>query len=170
MAGDAAFPEGGVLEQEGPGLFPMTGGARFVQTGHGQAPGRLEKVGAVRVVALDAIHLSVNDRMMMGHVEFSQGVLMALETGGGIPAWIHDELPRPSALDMFAAGAVARFAPGPSGPPQILLVKEPVRAGRKNGGDFGVAIGASGIANQGGSLDLGREKRGLRGGGARAEE
>ena len=64
----------------------------------------------MRIVALNAIHLAFQDGMVLGKLEFGLGVEVALETGGGVPAGIDDEVgPGRARGDVFAGRAMARF-------------------------------------------------------------
>ena len=66
VADGATFAQGRMSKDKGPGLVAMTLGATFIRAGHGQATGRFEGVSAVRVMALDAIHVAFHDRVMLG--------------------------------------------------------------------------------------------------------
>ena len=110
VANRAAFAQRGVLEDERPGLLAMTLAAGFVLARHSQASSGLQDVHPMRIMALDAIHLSFKDRMMLGKVELRARFLMALETGFGVLARIQDKFLRTAATghrDVLAARAVA---------------------------------------------------------------
>src|SRR5580765_7621399 len=110
VANRAAFPHRGVLEDERPGLLAMRLAAGFILARHSQASSGLQDVHPMRVMALDAIHLSFKDRMMLGKVELRARFLMALETGFGVFARIQDKFLRAAATrhrDVLAARAVA---------------------------------------------------------------
>lgn len=79
MAAGAAFAQRLVLEHERPGLLAVAGGALVVQARHGQvsAPRRLETLAPMRVVALDAVHLPLRNRMMLRQPELQLDVEMA---------------------------------------------------------------------------------------------
>ena len=81
VAGRAAFAQGGMLEDKRPRLLAMALGAGFVGLRHGQAARRLENVLAVRVVALDAVHVAFDDGMMHGQLKFRVRRQMAAEAG-----------------------------------------------------------------------------------------
>lgn len=66
VTGGTTFAERGMFENDRLGLLAMALGARFIQARHGQTPGGLHDVLAMRVVALDAIHFPFDDRMMLG--------------------------------------------------------------------------------------------------------
>src|SRR6185437_9100336 len=118
VANGAAFAQGGMFENEGPGLLAMAGGAVFIHASHGQAAGRFHDVHSVRVVALDATHFAFNDRVMLWKMELRPGFLVAPETGFGILSRVDDEFFQAAASghgDVFASGAVAGFAAAQAG-------------------------------------------------------
>ena len=111
MTGYATFAQGFVFVQHRLALFPVAGGARLVQSRHRQRARRFQNVTPMWIVALHAIHLPLDHRMMLGQVEFCVNFQVALETGRGIFAWIDNEFAAsPAALNVFAAGSVTRFA------------------------------------------------------------
>jgi len=66
----------------------------------------------MRVVALCAIHLLLQHRVMLRQVELGLDVGMTPKTGGRFFAGINDELPAPAAdLDVTAPRSVARLHP-----------------------------------------------------------
>lgn len=157
MASQAAFTQRFVFVDKGPGLFPVALPARLVQPGHGQPSGRLEDVPPVRIVALDAVHVLLDDRMMMGQLELGVRIQVALKARGGIFTRIHDELAAAAAgRHVPAARAVARFAAGHTRPFRIVFIKPAVRAARKTSGNVRVAIYAGGVPNKGGAFDVRR--------------
>jgi len=154
VAGDTAFAQGFVFKRKGSRLFPVAGRARFVQARHGKSARGLEGVPSMRVVALHATHLSLDDRMMIRQVHLRFHVDVALKTGGGIPAGIDDEFSTASACrDVFASRTVAGFAPRRTGSESVVSVKQAVWAGRENPRDCFVAVDASGISREAGSCD-----------------
>jgi len=69
-------------------------------------------VHAVRVMALDAVHLALDDRVVLRQVEFRVGIQVALKGRRRGPCGIDDEFAASAAYhDVFAGGAVAGFAP-----------------------------------------------------------
>lgn len=155
MAHRAAFAQGRVLENERAGLLPVTLSARFVGTRQRQPPGRLEDVQAVRIVALNAVHFLLEDRVMLRQMELGFDRPMTLKTGCGILAGINDELATPPAAgDVQAPGTVAGFAPGLAGRPGVLQPDSGMGARRKNAGNIGVAFGTGMIADKFCACDL----------------
>ena len=64
----------------------------------------------MRIVALDAVHLSFHDRMVLRQGKFSMGFQMALKTGVWILPGIHNEFSTaPTDLNVFAARTVTGF-------------------------------------------------------------
>lgn len=84
VANGAAFAHCRVLEDDWPGLLPVTLGAALVQACHRQPTRWFHNVHPVRIVALDAIHFALNDGMMLWEMEFRPGFRMTLETSFGI--------------------------------------------------------------------------------------
>jgi hypothetical protein len=166
MADGAAFPERLVFEGKGPRLFAMALRAAVIQAGHGQPAGGSMNVRAVRVVALDAIHLALDHRMVMRQAELRVGVEMALETGGRIPARVDDKLAASAARgDVPAAGPVARLASGGHGLLEIIPIETSVRAGRKVSGDVCVAFRAGAVSDKRGACNVrGDHDRAFQGG------
>ncbi len=118
VADDASFTEGGVFKDDGACFFAVAIGAGFVLPCHSQASRRFHDVHSVWIVAIDAVHLSFEHGVMLGKMKFGLRFLMTLETGFGVFARIDDEFvraPTPGRRDVFAAGAVARFAPALAG-------------------------------------------------------
>ena len=66
MAGRATFPQRRMLEDKRPRLLAMAFSAGLVELRHSQPLFRFEDVFAVRVVALDTIHVAFDNRMMNG--------------------------------------------------------------------------------------------------------
>ena len=163
VANGATFAQSFVFENKWARLFAVTGGAILVQPRHGQSAGRLEDVSAMRVMTLDAIHAAFNDWVMLRQIEFSMGLQMTLETGRRIFSRVDDEFAASAAgLEVFAAGAVAGFAPGLSGEPRLSNVHSGVRTGGKHPGDVGVAIKAGFIADVSCARDFRRGDDGAR--------
>ena len=107
----AAFAHGFVLEDEGLGLVAMTLGAGLVEASHRKTGGGFHDVGAVRVMALNAIHFAFKHGMMLRQVEFGVGFEMAIQTTRRVFAGVENKFPPPTAAgDVLAAGAVACFA------------------------------------------------------------
>jgi hypothetical protein len=108
----ATFPQRLMLEYKWPRLLAMTLGAILVQPRHRQS-GRqsgwrgtrsLEYVSAMRIVALNAIHMTFQHQMVLRHSKFRLRLQMALKTSGRIFSWIHNEFAPPAAcFDMLAA-------------------------------------------------------------------
>jgi hypothetical protein len=108
MASRAAFAQRWMLKDEGPGLFAVALGAGFIQARHRQATGRFEDVAAMGIVALDAVHLLLQNRVVLGELEFRLFLAMALEAGGRVFPGVADKLAPPAAArHVEARGSVA---------------------------------------------------------------
>ena len=104
----AALAERFVLEDKWPRLFPMTLRAILIQSRHRQTACRFENVATMGIMALDAIHMAFDYRMMLRQPKFGFGLQMALKARRGIFSRIHDELATTAArFDVFASGTVA---------------------------------------------------------------
>jgi hypothetical protein len=66
VAHGAALSQRLMLENERAGLFPMTLSTASIKPCHGQPTCRFENVYPVRIMALDAIHTALQDRVMLG--------------------------------------------------------------------------------------------------------
>jgi len=113
VANGAAFPHRGMLKNPGSSFFTVTSGATLVQASHREAAFRLHNIRAVRIVALDAIHLALQYRVMLGKMKFRAGFLMALEAGFGIFTRIDDEFFETTAAchgDVLASRTVTGLA------------------------------------------------------------
>lgn len=155
---EATLAQSRMLEDERAGLGAMTLGAGLVQTCHRQPAGRFHDVAPVWVVALDAIQLPFEHRVMLRQVKLRVNIDVTTETRLGIAAGIDDELAATTAdLDMPAAGAMTRFTTRFARHLQMFPVAAPVGADRKNPGDIGMTLVAGLIADVAGSFDLERD-------------
>ena len=141
MAHGAAFSHRFVLENKWPGLLAVTLGAVLVKPRHGQAAGWFENVAAVRIVALDAIHASFDNRMMLGQVKLGVGLQMTLKTSGRIFAGIDNELAASApGRDVFAARPVTGLASGLAGHFGVWKIEASVGANGEPTSNVGMAI------------------------------
>lgn len=170
MANDAAFAQRGVLEDERPRLLAVALGAGLVVAGERQAALGFHDVHAVRVMALDAVHLAFEDGVMLRKIELRVCLEMAGETGLRIAAGIDNELVG-GIGDVFAARAVAGFATLFADQAGLFQVQARVRAGGKGAGDGCVTVGTDAVADKGGALDgrRGHDGAGKRGAGVEQE-
>lgn len=107
----ASLPQRFVLVNHHFRLLAMALRAAFILPGKRQAACRFENVRAMRVMALDTIHLPFENRMMLRQFKFGVGIDMALETSVRILAWVHNEnTSATSCLDVFAARTVTGLA------------------------------------------------------------
>jgi hypothetical protein len=147
VTGDAAFPQGWMLEDERAGLRPMTLRAALVEPGHGQSARWFEDVAPVRIVALNAIHPAFHQRMMVRGLEFAPHFQVALQAGLRIFAGVNDELGSAARRNVFAAGSVTRFTPGIALLAQTGQMDAGMGAGRKALNNGRVTIQASFVAD-----------------------
>ena len=165
VAGRASLAHGRVLKDKGPGLLPMALGARFIPACHRQATGRFEDVVAMGIVTLRAVHLFLQDRVVLGEVKFRLFLAMAFETGGGVFARIDDEFASPAtARHMQARGSVARFAARLPERADVFELDSGVGAGRKDTGNAFMALDTTLVADERRAWDGGWRKALSRGG------
>lgn len=107
VTGDATVAQRFMLKNERTALLAVTLRAALVEARHGQAAGRLHNVVPVGIMALDAVHDSFNDWMMLRKFELRMNIQMALKTGTGIFTRIHDEPAAPADADVLAGRSVA---------------------------------------------------------------
>lgn len=160
MANSATLPHSGVFKNERSRLFAMALGAALIQTRHGQAAGRFHDVHAVRIVAIDAIHLAFEHRVMLWEMELGAYFLMALEAGFGVFAGIDDEFFRTITADhgdVLAARAVAGFTAALAGHVGNFRAEARMRTGGEDTGNVRMAVEARLVANVSGALDLKRD-------------
>jgi len=144
----APFSEGFVFENKWPRLLPMALRAVLIQPRHRQPARWFENVAAVRVVALDAVHVTFNHWMMLRHAEFRFRLQMALKTRSWVFSRVHDELtPSATRLDVLASGAVAGFAACLAAESGVVDVDTSVGTGGKNSGNVRMTIGAGAISD-----------------------
>ena len=160
VAHRAAFPERFVLEDERLGLFAMTLGARFVEARHRQPAGGFQHVMSVRIVALRAIHLPFDYRMMLGQVELRVGLQMTLKTRRRVLAGVDDKFAATaSGFDVLAARAVAGFATVIALAGRAVKTQPRMRIGGKAARVIRVTFEAGLIAGERGAGDGGRRER-----------
>jgi hypothetical protein len=171
MAGRAAFPQCRMLKDKGPGLLAMALGTGFIQACHHQAASRFEDVAAMGIVALDAVHLFLQNRVVLGKLEFRLFLAMALEARGRVFPGIDDEFASPAAsCHVQACGSVARFAARLPDCASVFQVNPSMGAGGKAAGDAAMAIRASLIADETRPWNSGRRGDGSRSHGARIDQ
>jgi hypothetical protein len=155
VANGAAFAQCGMFKYKRSGLFPMALCARFVQTRHCQSSCRFHDVQAVRIVALRAVHLPFENRVMLREMELGVNIQMALKTRLGILSGIDDELfpSCPANGDMFTPWPVTRFASARARHCPIVTVKSGMRTCGKCSRNVCMAIGARFVADESRPLD-----------------
>ena len=150
VANGAALPQRLVLENKRTGLFPVALSAALVQARHSQPAGWFEDIAPVRVVALGAVQVPFQHRVMLGQVELRLDGPVALETGCRVLAGIHDELsPASAARDVQTAGAMAGLATGLARGTGSVEPNAGVGAAREDPRDICVALRARFVADEG---------------------
>lgn len=108
MASGATFTQCLVFEDKAPRLIAMALGALLVFARHAQSASRFHDVKAMRVVALHAIHVAFNHRMVLRQFELGMHFHVATETGLRIASGVNDELAASATRsNVLAAGAMA---------------------------------------------------------------
>lgn len=143
----AAFAQGFVLKDKWTGLVLVTLGAALILSSHCQAAFGFENVTAVRVVAVDAIHVTFDDRVMLRQIELALDIEMALKTAVRFFPRVDNESGAAAGTDMFAAGTMAGFAAAHAGHGRISNMQAGVRAGWKFADNFCMTIGAGLVAD-----------------------
>lgn len=122
---------------------------------------RLENVGSVRIVALNAIHPLFQHRMVVRQSELGVHMDMTSETGLWFPARVDNKFAASApGLHVQAAWSVARFATGRLGSRGVFEMDTRMRARWKDAGDVGMAIDAGFIPNKSCSLNHRRRHHG----------
>jgi hypothetical protein len=111
VADRAAFEHGIVLEEEGALLRGMALRARLVLVLE-VCPCVYDDMASMRIMAVTARYVTVEDLMRMREMELAAFVEMALEAGLGRPVWIDDRASGAAGVDVGRAGTVARLATG----------------------------------------------------------
>src|SRR4051812_31969684 len=91
MADRASFSQRLMFENKWPRLLAMTLTATFILSRHRKAALWLQDVLAMRIVALDAIHVPFVDRMMLWQAKLSLNLQMAIVASRWILPWVDDE-------------------------------------------------------------------------------
>lgn len=147
VADRAAFAHRFMLENKRARLGHVALRATLILPRHGQAALRFEDVTAVRVVAIHAIHVAFDDRMMLRQVKFRLYVQMTLKTGLRFFTGVDDEAGLAAGMDMLAARAVAGLATALAGHRRIFNMQARVRASREFSDNIRMAIGAGPVAD-----------------------
>jgi hypothetical protein len=127
----------------------------------------------VRVVALDAVHAAFQDWMVLGKMELSLEIQVALKTSRRVFARIDDEsfaAAQASRGDMLAAGTVTGFASALAGHRRTFRMNPRVRAGRKPSHNVRMTIRARLVADEMRAGDFQRRNHLGRGRGTRNDQ
>jgi hypothetical protein len=171
MADDTAFAHGRVLEDKRTGLLLMALRASPVFAGERDFARGFHYIHAVWVVALDAVHPALDDRVMLREVELGLGFKMALEAGSGIAARIDYKLivTAPGG-DMQAAGAMTGLATLLARESSLVEMQARVGTLGECAGNVRVTIGANAVADVSGAFDRGRSHDGAGNSGTGVDE
>jgi hypothetical protein len=159
VADHASFTQRVVPEDKRPRLIPMALGATLILPRHGQPAGWFHDVQPVRVVALDAVHAAFQDLVVLGKMELSLNVQMALKTSRRVTARIDDEsfaAAQAGRGHVFAAGPVTGFASALAGHRRVLSMYPCVRAGWESSHNVRVTIHARLVPDEMSARDLRR--------------
>ena len=147
MTGDAAFAHRLVFKNKRARLVAMALCAAFIMPRHGQAARRFENIAAMGIVALPAIHVAFDDRVMLWQIKFRVDVEVTLKTGRRVLARVDDEPGAAAGLDVFAARPVTGFAAGLADHRRIVRMNPRVRASGKLSDDVLVTVRAGLVAD-----------------------
>ena len=162
MTNGAAFTQSFVFVDDQARLLAMALCAGLIQTREtSRSPSfksgamrRLENIGSVRIVALDAIHPLFQHRMMVRQSELGVHIYMTSETGLRFPAGVDNKFAAPApGLHVQAAWSVTRFATGGLGTRRTFEMDTRMHTRWKGAGDVGMAIDAGFIPNKSRSLN-----------------
>jgi hypothetical protein len=148
MTDGAPFAQRFMVEDPRARLLTVTFRAAFVQARHagrwpntkGGAMRSLHHVRAVRIVALDTIHATFQDGMMLGKLELRVNVKMTCEARLRVAAGIDDQLSAASGLDVQTSRPVTGFTAGRVVVGSPIDVQTGVRAGREGARVIGMAF------------------------------
>ena len=156
MADGAAFEHGIVLEEEGAFLRGMALRARLVLVLE-VCPCVDDDMAAMRIMAVTARYVTVEDLMRMREMELAAFVEMALEAGLGRPVGIDDRAGGAAGVDVVRAGTVARLA---TGVPDRGVTQRQASVGSRGEmiGDICVAFHTSLRALESGTRDMRRDE------------
>src|SRR5689334_23131995 len=133
VANGTTFAHCLMLEDKRPGLVAMTLSTRLIKSRDAEPTSGFHDVRAVRVMALHAVHLAFDYRVVLRQREFRVRLKMALKAGSGIFAGVQNELPFTTThFDVLAARTVARFASAWSNARVGSELHTGVRAGRED--------------------------------------
>ena len=148
MANTATLVHRLVLKDERARLCPVTLRAALILTRHRQTASRFENVAAVGVVAIHAIHMALNDGMMLRQRELRVSIQVALKTGLRVFVGINNQFGGTTGANVLAARAVAGFAPALIAHGTVGNMQARMRAHREFPDNNRMAIRAGLIAHE----------------------
>jgi hypothetical protein len=156
VAGSTTFPQSLMGENHRSGLFAVALRARLVLSCQTQAAGGLEDIQPMRIMALNTIHFTLENRVPLGKVELGARFEVALQAGGGITTGIDDEFAAAaSSGDVFAARAVTALAPGQANQLRVFDVNSRMRTGGEHPNIICVAVEADSVPDKSSVGDAG---------------
>ena len=158
VADDAAIAKRFVFKHKLTALLAVAGGALLVQTRECHSARRLHDVRPMRIVALRATHLVLDDRMVVRQAELGVRVLMAVETKLLVLARMYEATADPAHLDMLAAWAMAGFTTAHVSKLWIRMIEVRVRVHRELPNSVCVAIYAGGVADEMSAFNFGQDQ------------
>lgn len=148
VANGAAFAEGAVLKNNGPGLLVMARGAGLILSRHRQSACRFKNVAAMRIVAIHTVYMAFDDGVMVRQMQLCFDVQMAGEAGFRLFTRVDDESCRAARFRMSAAGTMTGFAAGKLGGGFAGNTKPRMGTAPKFPNDVSVAFRAGLVANE----------------------
>ena len=149
VANGATFAHGFVLENEWPCLVAMASRAIFVEPRHRESARRFHDVGAVRIVALDAVHFVFKNQVMIRQLKFRVGLQVALKTSGSIFPGVENKFPATATSpNMQAARAVTGLATTLPFQLRVFKMQPRMRTGVENPRDVRVALETNFVADE----------------------
>jgi hypothetical protein len=148
MTDGATFAQRRVLEDKGPGLLAMALRTRFIGAGHCQATSGFENVAAMRVMALGAAHVLLDQRMMLWQMKLGLRLPVTLEARRGGFSGINNQSPPAARGYVQTARSVTGFTAGLANGTRVIQPDPRMRARGKDSGNIRVTLRAGLIAHK----------------------
>ena len=149
MTNGAALAHRFVFKDHRLRLLAMASSTGFILPPHCQSASGFFHIAPMRIMALDAIHMALGQRVMLGELEVGVDVLMATEASFRIsPRIVNESSPAPAGLDMPAARPVARLTTGSTRRPIMIQMHPGMDIVRKLLRDDAVAFNTRLVADK----------------------